>query len=354
VLEAKYNDQRDRILRGFIGPLLIGIVLAVGLSLLLAEMIAKPVKALEVASQKLAEGDLDYRPPRVRRTSPEIVRLNSSFRKMSETISERDSKLREQNIELEEANVRLTQLNNAYMDMLGFVSHELKNPLNSMIFGAQSLRDGHMGPLTDQQTKIIGTVLRNAEYLEEMIAHYLDLSRIEKGELEINKQTLNLADDLIAPSVSQMQNQIDAARMVIRTALDEEIRVSADRTLMREVIDNLISNAVKYGREGGVIEVTARREGDEALVSVWNEGEGIRPENMDRLFGKFVRLREPSSQHRKGTGLGLFIAKRIVEDHGGRIWAESEPGACVRFSIVLPTIAGDGTNAESEVATTNA
>ncbi|MCG3177931.1 MAG: Adaptive-response sensory-kinase SasA [Phycisphaerae bacterium] len=339
VLEAKYADTRNRIRGSFIGPVAGGIALSVLLGLVLARMIARPVRELDVAACKLAEGDLDYRPRRYR-SSPEIVRLGESFRTMSDAISERDMKLREQNVELEEGNVRLTQLNGAYMDMLGFVSHELKNPLNSMIFGATSLRDEYVGPLNAEQKKIMATVLRNAEYLEEMIAHYLDLSRIEKDELEVRRRNLVLDQEILEPAVSQMRSQIDAAKMVLRKKVDESIEVSADPTLLREVVDNLLSNAVKYGREGGLIELKAVRfepgHEKEILISVWNEGEGILPENMDKLFGKFVRLRQPGARHRKGTGLGLFISRKIVESHGGRIWAESAPGEWVRFTVALP------------------
>lgn len=336
VLEQKYLDQRNRILWSYGIPLAAGIALAVVLSLVLARTIAKPVNELEVASERLAEGDLDYRPKHYRSVW-ELEGLSESFRKMADRLSDRDMKLREQNVELEEANVRLTQLNEQYMDMLGFVSHELKSPLNSMIFGATSVRDELVGPLNAEQKKIMATVLRNADYLEEMIANYLDLSRIEQGQMEVHKRPARLAADVVGPILEQMQKQVEAARMAVRLDIAADLEVEVDRGMMRIVVDNLVSNAVKYGREGGQIEVKATQTGAETRLIVQNEGEGITPEGMSRLFGKFVRLDRPSSsRHRKGTGLGLFVSRDIVQRHGGRIWAESEPGEWVRFIVALP------------------
>lgn len=102
------------------------------------------------------------------------------------------------------------------------------------------------------------------------------------------------------------------------------------------MLDNLLSNAVKYGREGGRIAIEGGEADGEVRLSVWNEGEGIRPQDLPKLFGKFVRLDHPSTEAR-GTGLGLFVSREIVERHGDRIGAESEPGAWARFTIALPS-----------------
>ena len=101
-------------------------------------------------------------------------------------------------------------------------------------------------------------------------------------------------------------------------------------------MDNLLSNAAKYGRNGGAIRIDASERDGEVQVSVWNEGEGIRKEDLQKLFGKFSRLDRPSAKSRKGTGLGLFVSREIIEKHGGRIWAESEAGKWAKFSFTVP------------------
>ena len=109
-------------------------------------------------------------------------------------------------------------------------------------------------------------------------------------------------------------------------------------SLLKEtgVVDNLVSNAIKYGKEQGQIAIEAAEEDDHVTVSVWNEGQGIRKEDLPHLFEKFVRFRQATKKAKKGTGLGLFISKEIVGKHGGKIWAESEEGKWARFSFSLP------------------
>jgi signal transduction histidine kinase len=124
--------------------------------------------------------------------------------------------------------------------------------------------------------------------------------------------------------------------MEVVNEVPEDLEVYADNTLLRVVYDNLISNAVKYGREGGRIELDARSGEDQHTLSVFNEGRGISPEQKPKLFKKFSRLDSPEYSKEKGTGLGLYICREIVAEHGGEIWAESEEGEWVRFSFTLP------------------
>jgi two-component system NtrC family sensor kinase len=334
VLERKYTDQRNAILRAFIVPVVLLIIPALFLSFLLARSIAKPVKELVTASERLAEGDLKYR-PRHFPSCRELDRLSEGFGRMADALKERDDHLRRKNEELEESNNKLTQLNRSYMDMLGFVTHELKTPLTSMVFGASSLRDEYLGPLNEKQKKFVDTVLRNAEYLEEMIAHYLDLSRIEKGEMQVHKRDIELLTDVMEPVEEQVRNQIMAADMEYERDVPEGIHLHGDPGLLRIVLDNLLSNAAKYGREGGRIDVKASQEADRIRVSVWNEGEGIAVEDIPKLFGKFVRLEQAGAKGRKGTGLGLFVSREVVQKHGGDMWVESEPG-WVKFTFEVP------------------
>jgi two-component system NtrC family sensor kinase len=335
ILEQKYNDLRNRILASFYTPIGIAIALSVVFSLVLARTIAKPVSELVTASRRLADGDLNYRPNSAK-SLPELDRLMSAYTQMADAIRQRDLDLRREHAELATSNERLTQLNRNYMEMLGFVTHELKNPLNSVIFSAAALRDGYLGSLNDKQKDSAERVVRNARYLEEMIAHYLSLSRIEKGEMKAEKRSTDLRREVVEPILNQLKSNIDQARMHVENSVPEGLVLVADPALLRIVLDNLIGNAAKYGREGGRIEVRAACMDGEVRVSVWNEGEGVSSENLPKLFGKFVRLDQPATHARKGTGLGLFLCREIVEKHGGRIWAESNYGQWAEFNFAVP------------------
>ena len=335
ILEKKYTDLRNQILRSFITPVGLAIAVSIILSLVVARTIARPLGDLVVASGRLADGDFDYR-PHTNTSSPEVAALENAYAQMADAIHQRDQALTQRNTELQQSNEQLTQLNRNYMEMLGFVTHELKSPLSSMIFNAAALRDGYFGTLTDDQKKAAAAITRNANYLSDMIANYLSLSRIEKGEMEVHTQPIDLCGDVVAPMIDQTRAQFDRAKMSLEVHLPDRLDVVADPELLRVVVDNLLSNAAKYGKEGGRVDVEVGESDGEATVSVWNEGEGISEANLPKLFGKFVRLDQPSTKARKGTGLGLFVCREIIEKHGGRIWAESEPGRSARFTFAIP------------------
>ncbi len=335
VLERKYTDIRNRVLRSFVFPVCLAIVASVLLAFVLVRSVLRPVGELVVASQRLARGELDHRPRKLR-AAPEITRLVEAFNQMADAIAQRDEQLRRQNLELEASNEQLSQLNRSYMEMLGFVTHELKNPLNSVIFSAASLRDGYLGPLDEKQKQAADRIHRNAKYLEEMIANYLSLSRIEKGELAAKPVEVRLLADVVEPITAQVKAELDEAQMSLEVSVPEGLTLVADPALLRIVLDNLLTNAAKYGRRGGRVRVEAGEQDGRVRLSVWNEGEGIKEENLPRLFGKFVRLEQQATKARKGTGLGLFICREIAQVHGGRIWAESEYGRWARFTLEVP------------------
>ena len=337
ILEQKYADLKRQILRSFLTPVIVAAVAAIVLAFVITKTIARPVNELLLATRRLASGDHDHK-PRTFRSAPEFAELVEAFGHMADAIGERDLALRQQNRELEVSNERLAQLNRNYMEMLGFVTHELRNRLNNVIFSAAALRDGYVGPLTDKQRDTAARVARNAHHLEEMIVNYLNLSRIEKGEMVLQPQLMELRKDVVEPILAQVRSQLDSAKMHVENHVGEGITFQADPSLLRIVLDNLLTNAVKYGRPGGRIEVATAQTSDAVQLSVTNEGEGISPEDLPRLFGKFVRLDQPSARSRKGTGLGLFICHEIIEKHGGRIWAESQFGQWARFTFAIPKV----------------
>jgi signal transduction histidine kinase len=169
-----------------------------------------------------------------------------------------------------------------------------------------------------------------------MIKNYLDLSRLEKGELSVNKTSVNLVPEVVEPVLLGLAQGFREKEMNVENLIPSELILEADRDLLRIVFDNLLSNAIKYGRQGGKVSLNAYESDSELTFSVCNEGEGIPPEKVPLLFQKFSRLDGPEYAGKKGTGLGLFICNEIIDNHGGKIWVETADAGWTRFRFSLP------------------
>lgn len=233
---------------------------------------------------------------------------------------------------------RLEAANHAYMEMLAFVSHELKNPIASLVTDARLVREGYLGDVNASQARKLGAVQRKGTYLLELIREYLDLARIEGGQLEPRLRAgTDLVEEVLDPAVDLVSEEIEEAGMhLVRLLPGSSIGVECDPGLLRVVLINLLGNAAKYGREGGTIRLHVSRSESRLAVFVWNEGPGFPPEQQHRLFRKFSRLDTPGMQHKKGTGVGLYNAWKIVRLHEGRIRARSEPGRWAEFWFEIP------------------
>ena len=233
---------------------------------------------------------------------------------------------------------RLAAANHAYTEMLGFVSHELKNPLASMVMDARTLTGGYLGPLAPRQIEVVERVARKSRYLLSLLKDYVNLARIESAELTASiVDGVDLTNDVIEPAVELVRSEIEErGSRLTRDLPAGPFPVCCDADLLRIVLVNLLGNAVKYGNPGGEIRVSARRESGSFSVSVWNEGPGFPESEKHRLFRKFSRLQTPALRDRNGSGVGLYTCWRIVELHGGRIRADSEPGRWAEFSFTIP------------------
>lgn len=232
----------------------------------------------------------------------------------------------------------LTEAQQAYFEMLGFVVHELKSPLAGIQSQVALLREGYLGPLTPQQQERLDVVTKQAQHLMALTGDYLQLARIERGELTLTPAAdLDFRRDLLEPALEMVTAQAELKHMTILTAVAEDLPlVELDEQLMRVVLVNLLSNAVKYGRDAGTIRVTVSKAEAGLRLAVWNEGPGFPPEQRDRLFKRFSRLQTPELRKRAGSGIGLYTVWRIVRLHGGHVDARSEPGAWAEFSIEIP------------------
>lgn len=233
---------------------------------------------------------------------------------------------------------QLQQANRAYFELLGFVAHELKSPVASLVMDARLLSQGYLGELESQQQAKIERMAQKGEYLVNLIREYLDLSQLESGDLVLHLQhNVPFEDNVISPTLELLRTQIEAASMRLTTDFPlTPTLVECDPGLLRIAVANFISNAVKYGNPGGALRVTVTSAPDQVRASVWNEGPGFPPEQRHQLFRKFSRLATPELKGRKGTGLGLYNTWRIIRLHGGRVTAESKPGAWAEFTFTIP------------------
>jgi PAS domain S-box-containing protein len=214
------------------------------------------------------------------------------------------------------------------------VSHELKTPVALIQGYAETLlrKDARWDPKTRQES--LEVILEEADRLHHLIDNLLDASRLEAGKLPLETEPMAL--DALAERVAErFRTQTDRHEIQVDLPSDYPF-VEGDPTRLEQVLNNLLSNAIKYSPEGGPIEITGCSTGDEIIVTVTDQGVGIPFEEQPHIFESFFRGSREYQQQTSGAGLGLYLAKAIVEAHGGRIWVESNPGEGAAFSFALP------------------
>jgi two-component system NtrC family sensor kinase len=336
LLRAPYDDQRNGLIARFLVPVVLVSLAAVGAALLIAGRIMRPVKALNRAAALAAAGDLQHEIG-VSRSYAEIENLAGAFADMRAAIQKRDQELRTRNTALSRANADLEQSNRNYMQTLGFVTHELKAPLAAIQMLIATVVDGYLGQVPEKMSDLLIRIRRNCEELQDMVRDYLDLSRLERGDLAAKKFRFDLCKRVVDPAVDQTAVFFRSRRITVDVNCPAEIAVFADPELLRVALNNLLTNAAKYGREGGRAQVEAKRAGGVVTLSVVNEGDGFPPEEAAHLFEKFYRLKNENTYTKRGSGLGLYTVKSIAELHGGQVRAESEPGAWAAFHLSFPS-----------------
>jgi signal transduction histidine kinase len=241
----------------------------------------------------------------------------------------------------------LRELDRMKTELLGTVSHELRTPLGSIKGYATTLLTHGSRLKRDEQREFLEIIDSEADRLKDLIENLLDLSRLEAGVLRIDREPSRLL-----PIVREVVRKVQLASREHVLELDwpvEDPLVNADLKRMYQVLQNLLTNAVKYSPDGGTITVAGRRERHDLVVSVQDEGLGMPASELDRIFDRFHRVGGDNSRRIGGTGLGLAICKGLVDAHGGRIWAESEgesKGSVFRFTLPLLPEAAEPTGSK--------
>ena len=245
--------------------------------------------------------------------------------------------LEETNRELNEANAKLSEVAEMKEEFLALTTHDLRSPLTVISGVISFFTSGRLGELTPEQKNMVAMMERNAQSLIELVNDLLDASKLESGTMRLDVASIDLRAlaRRAARDDGAARAREGSSRSKKHMPADLPL-VEADRAKLRRVLVNLISNAIKFTGRGGEISVRAVREDGEVRVAVSDTGVGIAPEDVARLFDKYEQARSRATRGEKGTGLGLYITKQLVELHGGEIKVESELGKGSTFSFTLP------------------
>ncbi len=234
-----------------------------------------------------------------------------------------------------QTNEKLKQLNELKDLFLMTTSHELKTPLTPILIQAQLLLDGSLGKLSGEQKKCADTIVRNMKNLNRLITNILEYSVIQAKELRVQFEKKNISS-LIREAVNDSKPLADMKRILIKTTLSSLPSFLFDENLIREVLTNLIDNAIKFTADGGKISIEALKVRDHVLVNVGDTGRGISAKEIALLFKPFSQVGAKSMMKHSGTGLGLAICKGIITAHHGTIGVNSELGKGSTFFFTLP------------------
>jgi len=243
--------------------------------------------------------------------------------------------LAEKNRELNARNEEVERANHLKSEFLSGMSHELRTPLHTIIGFTELLDEETEGPLTEKQHRFIRHIHKDSQHLLALINDVLDLSKIESGRLELQRESFPVREAL-EETVSSVRPRGDVKSIQIQTVVSDSLEIYGDRLRFKQILYNLLSNAVKFTPEGGRVwvEVTSRQ--DFVEVSVTDTGIGIPSSEHESIFDKFYQIGRKQAGGLEGTGLGLAITRRLVEEHGGSIQLASESGKGSRFTFTIP------------------
>jgi signal transduction histidine kinase len=301
--------------------LLLAGAVAASIALVLARFLARgmttPLRDMAEASSRMARGD--YRQRVESRSKDEVGRLAVAFNRMAG---------------------EMESLERLRRELVANVSHELKTPIAALRAQLENLLDG----VEEPRPELLAVMLQQTERLSRLVEQLLDLSRLESGDIPMRIEPVPLA-----PLVEQVVAEVGVARpdrdIRVRNTVPPDLApVTADRERIHQVLLNLLDNAFRFTPPGGTVTVSAVQRGQVCEVSVADTGPGIPSEHLPYVFERFYRVDPARSREDGGTGIGLAIARSVVDAHGGRIWADSRVGEGSRFTFALPVDGpmGDG------------
>jgi len=246
------------------------------------------------------------------------------------------NEIQDKSRQLEVANRELAAASQHKSEFLANMSHELRTPLNAIIGFSDVLGQKMFGELNEKQNDYLVDIGTSGRHLLDLVNQILDLSQVEAGRMELEPSGFAPAETVRA-SLAFIRDRAAAHRIQVAADIAPDLpTVTADERKVRQVLLNLLSNAVKFTPDGGWIGISATASTAELVIAVKDTGIGIPVEDQPAVFEEFRQVGQRSDRSREGAGLGLTLAKRFVELHGGRIWVESEVGQGSTFSFAIP------------------
>lgn len=295
---------------------LAAVIAAVVVSFFVSRQVVTPVREMMLASRFIADGHYEER-VRVpgdpsKGELDELSQLALSFNQMA--------------AKLEQVEIRRREL-------IGDISHELRTPLTAIKGSMEGLVDG---VLPGNEETYMG-IYKEADRLQRLVSDLQELSRVEAGAFELDRKAIDVPD-LLTATVERLKMQFEEKGVLLVVEIPDGLpQVQADDDRIGQVLLNLVGNAMQYTPSGGEVKIKATHQDDEISISVSDTGIGISPEHLEHLFTRFYRVDKSRSRAGGGSGIGLTIAKFLVEAHGGRIWAESAgPDLGSTFTFTLP------------------
>jgi signal transduction histidine kinase len=306
-MQARAAELEERTWRAVVVVLPLGALVSLLLSSVIALRTTRVLSHLAAASSRVAQGAFAERVPAA--AADEVGDVARAFNSMAARLGELD-RIKEQ--------------------LFAHVSHEVRTPLTSIREATNLLADRVPGPLEPRQARLVEIIADSSDRLLRLVDRILDLSRLRAGLSPMERRPVRM-QSVTARAVTELRPQAEAAHVAL-VRNGEDVWVQGDEERLLEVLVNLLSNAIRAADGGGTVRVGLDRDGEAGVVSVADDGVGIAPDALPRIFDPYVQA--PGA--RGGTGLGLAIVKSIVEAHGGRIEADSRPGHGSRFRIWLP------------------
>jgi signal transduction histidine kinase len=240
--------------------------------------------------------------------------------------------------ELQKKNVQLSKLNDQKNEFIGMAAHDLRNPIGVIMGYSEFILEEAQGQLPEDHIRFLRIILSSSEFMLKMLNDLLDIAKIESGKLNLDKQVIN-PTTFINNNITLNRVIAEKKNIKIKVEIFEKLpEINADPDKLEQVLNNLISNAIKFSNPETDILLRAFSGRDEITISVKDHGQGINKEEQKKLFMPFSNLSSKTTGGEKSTGLGLSITKKIILGHGGKIWVESKPGQGTTFYFSIPRI----------------
>ncbi len=273
----------------------------------------------------------------LRKQNRDLVAILAELEEKRAQLEAANDQLNETNRELNEANAKLRELSVMKEDFLALTTHDLRSPL-SVISGVISFfTSGRLGELSPEQKNMVAMMERNTQSLIELVNDLLDASKLESGTMRLDVTSIDLHELIRELHETMGPLAIEKGIALVESLPDDLPPIEADRAKLRRILVNLLSNALKFTRKDGRVELKAEEIGERVRINVIDTGVGIAPEDVARLFDKYEQARNRATHGERGTGLGLYITRQLVELHGSKIEVQSELGHGSSFSFTLPT-----------------